>query len=262
MSDLRTAAQQALEALEGVITDLRAAKAESDRDWSLLEATQESLREHMAEVQRLRAALAQPATIAEWWAAKQAASGEPDMRHPKIQALIGGKARREIELRLVEQLLDDPDCDLSAMDMEYWHGLHDKLREKLTAAPAQPAPARAPSSVNPEAHADFVRALHGGKGDLDAWLECYDETEVRAHVLALVHQPAASGEPVAWWIPKAEQFCITKPGERPFARAWQPLYAAPQPAPARVPLTDEQTMATLIARAIEATHGITTKEAP
>ena len=40
-------------------------------------ATQESLREHMAEVQRLRAALAQPATIAEWWAAKQAASGEP-----------------------------------------------------------------------------------------------------------------------------------------------------------------------------------------
>jgi hypothetical protein len=66
------------------------------------------------------------------------------MKHPKIQALIGGKARREIELQIVEQLLDDPDCDLSAMDMEYWHGLHDKLREKLTAATPQPAPAREP----------------------------------------------------------------------------------------------------------------------
>ncbi len=87
---LRTAAQQALEALEyhveqtrpihrtsETITALRAALAESERDWSLLEATQESLREHMAEIQRLRAALAQPATIAEWWAAKQADSGEP-----------------------------------------------------------------------------------------------------------------------------------------------------------------------------------------
>ena len=69
------------------------------------------------------------------------ASGEPNMRHPKIQALIGAKARREIELRLVEQLLDDPDCAMTSMDMEHWHGLHDKLREKLTAA-AQPALAR------------------------------------------------------------------------------------------------------------------------
>ena len=83
------------------------------------------------EIVRLRTVLKQPA-----------ASGEPDMRHPKIQALIGGKARREIELRLVEQLLDDPDCDLTSMDMEYWHGLHDKLREKLLAAP-QPVPAPA-----------------------------------------------------------------------------------------------------------------------
>ena len=40
-------------------------------------AAQESLRERMAEIQRLRAALAQPATIAEWWATKQAASGVP-----------------------------------------------------------------------------------------------------------------------------------------------------------------------------------------
>ena len=77
----------------------------------------------------------------------QQTSAEPDMRHPKIQALIGGKARREIELRLVEQLLDDPDCDLSAMEMEYWHGLHDKLREKLLAAQPAPAPATQPGWV-------------------------------------------------------------------------------------------------------------------
>jgi uncharacterized small protein (DUF1192 family) len=34
------------------------------RDWSLLEATQESLREHMAEIKRLKAA--QPAPVQEW----------------------------------------------------------------------------------------------------------------------------------------------------------------------------------------------------
>ncbi len=42
--------------------------------------------------------------------------------------------------------------------------------------------------------------------------------------------PVAQGEPVAWWIPKAEQFCIAKQdGSRPFAKAWEPLYAAPAP---------------------------------
>lgn len=82
MSDLRTAAQQALEALEAMqsyaaaerkglricdeaITALRAALAEDARDWSLLEATQESLREHMAEIQQMRATLAQPAASGE-----------------------------------------------------------------------------------------------------------------------------------------------------------------------------------------------------
>ena len=38
---------------------------------------------------------------------------------------------------------------------------------------------------------------------------------------------ANAGEPVAWWIPKAEQFCLAdKSGDRPFAKAWEPLYAA------------------------------------
>ena len=45
-----------------LIAALRAALEQQDeRDWSLLEATQESLREHMAEIHRLRTALAQQA---------------------------------------------------------------------------------------------------------------------------------------------------------------------------------------------------------
>ena len=53
-------------------------------------------------------------------------------------------------------------------------------------------------------------------------------------------QPAQAAEPVAWWIPKAEQFCIAgKSGDRPFAKAWEPLYTAPQPV-AREPLSAAQ----------------------
>ena len=45
-------------------------------------------------------------------------------------------------------------------------------------------------------------------------------------------------EPVAWWIPKAEQFCLpSSDGTRPFAKAWEPLYTTP---PQRNPLTHEQ----------------------
>lgn len=65
---------------------------------------------------------------------------EPDMRHPKIQRLIGQKARREIELSLVEELLDDgPDVEVSAMSMEYWGPMHDKLKAALS-KPHVPVP--------------------------------------------------------------------------------------------------------------------------
>lgn len=33
-------------------------------------------------------------------------------------------------------------------------------------------------------------------------------------------------EPVAYWIPKTEQFCLADPKGRPFARAWEPLFPA------------------------------------
>ena len=61
------------------------------------------------------------------------AKREPDMRHPRIQHLISSKARAEIRLQLVEKLIDEPDCDLTCMDMEYWDSLHDKLKEALMA---------------------------------------------------------------------------------------------------------------------------------
>ena len=67
------------------------------------------------------------------------------MRHPKIQALIGNNARQHIWMMLVEQLVEDPHFETTAMDMEYWDTLHDKLKEKLTAAP--PAPAAVPPGM-------------------------------------------------------------------------------------------------------------------
>ena len=43
---------------------------------------------------------------------------------------------------------------------------------------------------------------------------------------ALAEQ-SAQQEAVAYWIPKAEQFCIADPSGRPFAKAWEPLHASP-----------------------------------
>ena len=59
-------------------------------------------------------------------------AGEPNMRHPKIQALIGGNARSSIELQLVEQILDEGAAlETTAMDMEYWNSLHDRAMESM-----------------------------------------------------------------------------------------------------------------------------------
>ena len=65
-------------------------------------------------------------------------------------------------------------------------------------------------------------------------------------------------EPVAWWIPKAEQFCLpSSDGTRPFAKAWEPLYTTP-PQRTWVGLTDDDEIpwdgvdAKSFAKAIEA----------
>lgn len=40
-----------------------------------------------------------------------------------------------------------------------------------------------------------------------------------------ISKPGVYEKPVAWWIPKAEQFCLpSSDGTRPFAKAWEPLY--------------------------------------
>lgn len=48
------------------------------------------------------------------------------------------------------------------------------------------AACRDEKTVKTSSLAAFLEALNGRRGDLDAWLECNNEDEVRAHVLALV----------------------------------------------------------------------------
>lgn len=63
--------------------------------------------------------------------------------------------------------------------------------------------------------------------------------KLEAENAALKAELAAMREqkPVAYWVPKAEQFCFASPTGRPFAKAWEPLYAAsgasPHPSQAR-----------------------------
>lgn len=48
-------------------------------------------------------------------------------------------------------------------------------------------------------------------------------------------------KPAAWWYPKGEQFAFAKEdGSRPFAKVWEPLYAAPVAAQASKPLSDAE----------------------
>jgi len=227
MNDLRTAAQQALEALEvnqwavaeqaphsdvmahaDAITKLRAALAESERDWSLLEATQESLREHMAEIQQMRATLAQalaamdtcvissdgedswfdpeqvyaarnaaravmaqPATIAEWWAAKQAASGEP-VAHLWQHAETG-----RTRIVMPDQIIT-VDASWRVVGPLY-----------LGAAP-QPAPARVPLT---DEQIDRISAEQWGRG-LGAFYAAY---RAYARAVEAAHGIAAPGAPDA-----------------------------------------------------------------
>ena len=56
----------------------------------------------------------------------------PDWGHPKIQALIAADARNKIVIDLIWQLIDNPECELTAMDMEYWSSIHEILKNRLT----------------------------------------------------------------------------------------------------------------------------------
>ena len=78
----------------------------------------------------------------------------------------------------------------------------------------------------------FLEALNGRPGDLDAWLECNNEAEVRAHVLALVKD-----EREKWLDANPDCYECQRPRPSDFVQdyqcggaQWAPLYAAP-PAP-------------------------------
>jgi uncharacterized protein YbdZ (MbtH family) len=63
--------------------------------------------------------------------------------------------------------------------------------------------------------------------------KAHAEDAITAIKQARAAQPAPTvQEPVAYWIPKAEQFCIADPSGRPFAKAWEPLYTTPPAQPA------------------------------
>lgn len=46
---------------------------------------------------------------------------------PVVQNIIRAKSRLEIELNLIELLLEDPNQEFTASDMEYWNPTHDKI---------------------------------------------------------------------------------------------------------------------------------------
>jgi hypothetical protein len=114
-----------------------------------------------------RAALAQPEPAAPTVV-------EPDMRHPKIQRLIGGNARRDIEIGLIEQLLEDPDCELTSMDMEYWGPMHDKLREKLLFA-------HPPRTALTDAEIDEIASTNLGDYEEGKWHRLFARAIEAAH---------------------------------------------------------------------------------
>lgn len=54
-----------------------------------------------------------------------------DAIYNRLQYYVGLAARRNIELRLVQQLLDNPHQEFTALDMEYWTTMHDQLYRQL-----------------------------------------------------------------------------------------------------------------------------------
>ena len=78
-----------------------------------------------------------------------------------------------------------------------------------------------------------LRRQHARIAELEAQLEAIGAGGVNGPLIGRASLSANAVEPVAWWIPKAEQFCLAdKSGDRPFAKAWEPLYAAPPTAQA------------------------------
>ena len=85
--------------------------------------------------------------------------------------------------------------------------------------------------MTPEQTLDWLAEQHKS--------QCNEDRPVQEWIRSMKSMlPAPVQEPVAYWIPKAEQFCIADPSGRPFAKAWEPLYTTPpaQPAPVQEPV--------------------------
>lgn len=54
-----------------------------------------------------------------------------DAIYNRLQHYIGLAGRKNIQLQLIQQLLDDPNTEFTSSDMEYWEPVHDQLLDKL-----------------------------------------------------------------------------------------------------------------------------------
>ena len=64
--------------------------------------------------------------------------------------------------------------------------------------------------------------------ELAEHLEAYFKNAHRMDEVIAILRSLDPQKPAAWWYPKGEQFALAKEdGSRPFAKVWEPLYAAP-----------------------------------
>jgi hypothetical protein len=60
---------------------------------------------------------------------------EPNWRHPKLQFLLSQKARLELQLSIIEDLIDDPEHQYDCgMEADYTTALTDKVYAFVVAA--------------------------------------------------------------------------------------------------------------------------------
>lgn len=105
-------------------------------------------------------------------AADKAGGDEPDWMHPKIQGLIGADARNRIVIDLIWKLIKDPECDLTASDLEYWDTIHDALQEKLTRPqPQADEPVAWVSKTGFRARSDVASPYEYKR--MEAWQQAY-----------------------------------------------------------------------------------------
>jgi hypothetical protein len=153
-------------------------------------------------------------------------SPEPDTHHPEIQALRSEKARKNLEIDIANQILDDPEYEPSGIDHDYWTVWHDKLY----------ALTRKASSDSVVKHKNGDCEAHKNvRTDGPVCIVCLQNEIVKLRAELVKPLP----EPVAWM---TEDGRITTGSNAPeqFGKHWCiPLYAEP-PAAEQKPLSDDE----------------------